>query len=191
MQEKYVYHGSSLKVIKPDLSHSRVNIDFGVGFSTTYDEKMAKKWACNKVTSILNRYEVDFGSLYVKRLGADKEWLDYVVSNRIGDNTLAPFDDKEYDVIIGPTADDKLFLAIDLYMDGLIEEDKALEVVNCMNYSNQVVFKNEKAISKGLKFSGEKCITGLEKEELKKQFVADTKLANQRAQEILRRRNRR
>lgn len=30
-----LYHGSYLEVVKPDLEHSRENIDFGKGFYTT------------------------------------------------------------------------------------------------------------------------------------------------------------
>lgn len=42
-----LYHGSYLAVVKPDISHSRVNVDFGRGFYTTPLLEQAQKW-CKK-----------------------------------------------------------------------------------------------------------------------------------------------
>lgn len=42
-----LYHGSSLEVVKPDLSHSRANVDFGRGFYVTPLYEQAVKW-CGK-----------------------------------------------------------------------------------------------------------------------------------------------
>ena len=39
-----LYHGSSVAVEKPDLVHSRVNVDFGKGFYTTPLYEQALKW---------------------------------------------------------------------------------------------------------------------------------------------------
>lgn len=146
----------------------------------TEDKRMAQKWACNKVTSIVNEYEADLSGLKVKTLKADEEWLDYVVYNRTHEGTR-PFEDSSYDVIIGPTADDKLFTTLDLYSDGLITKEKTIEVINCMKYSSQVVFKNEAAIEKALVFKGAKELKGLERQTVYKQMVEDRKLASKRA----------
>lgn len=42
-----VYHGSYIPVEKPDLKHSRSNVDFGTGFYTTPIYEQAVKW-CGK-----------------------------------------------------------------------------------------------------------------------------------------------
>ncbi len=181
-----IFHGSSVEVKYPDVKHSRTDIDFGHGFYLTEDDHMAKKWACNKARSILNAYNVDFSSLEVKRLGADPEWLDYVIANRMQDFSNVPFDDNKYDVIIGPTADDKLFVTIDMYCDGLLSIEQALKVVNCMNYSEQIVFKNDEAIKAGLSFEYSKEITGFEKDNLKLQFTHDSRTAAKKTQELIR-----
>ena len=43
-----LYHGSYLEVTKPDLEHSRLNVDFGKGFYTTPILEQAENW-CKKV----------------------------------------------------------------------------------------------------------------------------------------------
>lgn len=38
----------------PDLDNSREDVDFGVGFYTTQNKEMAKKWASSKRKSTIN-----------------------------------------------------------------------------------------------------------------------------------------
>ena len=42
-----LYHGSFLEIVKPDLAHSRSNVDFGRGFYVTPLYEQAAKW-CGK-----------------------------------------------------------------------------------------------------------------------------------------------
>ena len=42
-----LYHGSFLEIEKPDLVHSRPNVDFGRGFYVTPLYEQAEKW-CGK-----------------------------------------------------------------------------------------------------------------------------------------------
>ena len=42
-----LYHGSFLEIAKPDLVHSRPNVDFGCGFYVTPLYEQAAKW-CGK-----------------------------------------------------------------------------------------------------------------------------------------------
>ncbi len=184
MGKKIVYHGSSICVATPNISYSRTDIDFGAGFYVTEDETMAKKWACNKENSVLNIYTVDLEGLRVKELNADSEWLQYVLYYRNEAGEL-PFDDTQYDVIIGPTADDKLFNTIDMYNDGYLSEEQAIKMINCMNYSSQIVFKKQITLDKHLDFMESKVIQGEEKQTMKEQFRADRKVANERSKEIL------
>lgn len=182
-----LYHGSDTAIDKPVSGRGRTDVDFGVGFYLTEDKRMAQKWACNKTESILNVYDADLSQLNTKKLKADGEWLDYVIYNRTHEGEK-PFDDTDYDVIIGPTADDKLFATIDLYTDGIITKEQTIEVVNCMNYSDQVVFKNDAAIRKALVFREAKELKGFEKQELFNKMVEDRKQASKRANELIRQR---
>lgn len=42
-----LYHGSFLEIVKPDLVHSRLSVDFGRGFYVTSLYEQAAKW-CGK-----------------------------------------------------------------------------------------------------------------------------------------------
>ena len=181
-----VYHGSSAEVRVPDLSKSREDIDFGRGFYLTEDETMAKKWACNKRHSVLNCYSLEMEGLQVKILKANDEWFDYCIYHRLEKQTQKPFDDSLFDIIIGPTANDKLFLILDMYMDGLVSKEHAIHIVNCMNYSDQIVLRTGHAVSHALRFESATELYGQEKEHLRALFKEDSVTASRRAQELLR-----
>ena len=56
-----IYHGSYMEIVRPDLKHSRFNVDFGLGFYTTPIYDQAVKW-CGKFmrrgkNGIVSRYE--------------------------------------------------------------------------------------------------------------------------------------
>lgn len=58
-----LYHGSYLVIDKPDLLHTRSNVDFGPGFYTTPIRDQAVKW-CGKFIrrkkeGILSKYTFD------------------------------------------------------------------------------------------------------------------------------------
>ncbi len=183
MDKKCLFHGSRIEVRNPDISYSRTDIDFGAGFYLTQDPVMATKWACNKNKSVLNVYSCDLSGLNVKQFVPDKEWLDYVCANRLNEPTA---DYSMYDIIVGPTADDKMFNIIDMYMDDLISSENAIRVITVMNYSEQIVFKNQNAIQSGLHFEKSKEIHGAEKQHYIDTFKRDRQIANEKTKQILR-----
>lgn len=155
-----LYHGSNTCIQKPDLLHSREDIDFGKGFYLTEDNIMASKWASNKAVAYINKYEIDLSGLKVIELKMDKNWLDFVATNR--EYADYEFDVEDYDVIIGPTADDKLFSTLESYFTGNISAETAIKYLDVAGYSNQVVLKSNKAIEK-LVYVGSRLLTADEK----------------------------
>lgn len=182
-----LYHGSNVCVSEPDINYGREDVDFGKGFYLTADYDMASKWACRKSISIVNEYRISLEGLKVYRFNADKEWLDFVLANR----DLEPFPEqyKEYDVLIGPTADDKLFNMIEMYEDSLISSSMAIKVINCMNYSFQYVVKTNDGIN-NLTYRKSVMLTNDEKQKFKNLYRQDRDEANKRTQQILREINR-
>lgn len=177
-----VYHGSSQEVQKPNLLHGRVDTDFGLGFYLTEDRKMAEKWAVGKNTSVINKYDLNLEGLNVIRLGLSKQWLEFVTSNRgFSDKT---FNIDGVDVIIGPTADDKMFITISNYMSGFITSEQAIKYLNVANYSDQIVLKTDKALNQ-ISFLESKEIKGFQKINLLQQVSYDKKMANLMLQELL------
>ena len=184
-----LYHGSHSKISRPDISYSRNDIDFGVGIYFTEDRKMATKWATKYNTSWLNTYNVDIDvnndKIYV--FIPNEEWLNYVAYNR-GYTDKCSFDDSKYDIIIGPTADDKLFETLDDYFEGDLSTEQTVKIINCMHYSNQIVVKNQKYLDNKVHILDDKTkqITGKERQDYIDMFRRDSIEANKIARDIRR-----
>lgn len=172
-----LYHGSRLEVQQPKITFSREDIDFGAGFYLTEDEDMAKKWACNKKHSVVNVYDVDIAYLSKYYFNLDLEWLKYIGANRdlLENDLITKF--SNYDLLIGPTADDKLFNTVQNYKDGLITASQAIKYLNIAGYSNQYVFKNQESIDK-LQFVRSYEIVGPEKLAIRKTIMEERETAN-------------
>lgn len=178
-----LYHGSSLEVQRPNLEHSREDIDFGIGFYLTPDIDMAKKWACSKKNSFVSVYDVNISALNTYTFALGYEWLDYVKANR---RELGNSDYDAYDILIGPTADDKLFATLQEYLDGQITSEQAIEYLNIAGFSNQYVFKNEESIDKHCTFIKSFEIVGEEKKSIRKATVAERNAALEKLSEVKR-----
>lgn len=141
-----LYHGSNAVVEQPLHDKGRVDTDFGVGFYTSSELSMVEKWACRKQPAIINEYRINTDELKIYKFNSDREWLDFVIGNRQM-RTMQDSNYAEYDVLIGPTADDKLFSTIEQYENGYITAETACKVLDCMKVGEQVVLKTQKAIN--------------------------------------------
>ena len=78
---------------------------------------------------------------------AQKEWLEYVTLNR--KNQEIPNDD--YDIVIGPVANDRTMPVISLYFSGIYDIEETIKRLMPQKLCDQYTFRTEKAIKK-LKF---------------------------------------
>ena len=146
-----LYHGSNIEVINPKILKSNRALDFGTAFYLTSDYDQAKKWAKlttkrkNTGSPIINEYEFNdemSNSLeIIKYNSADREWLRFV-----SDCRTEKRNGEEYDIIIGPVADDRTFNVISLYLIGLYDEDEAIKRLLPFKLKDQYAFKSEKAL---------------------------------------------
>jgi len=144
-----VYHGSIAEVRIPDLSRSKTCIDFGPGFYVTTLRHQAERWALRKAArtdgvAIVNVYGLksDWSAYRVKTFpGACVEWLDFVCACR---NGLSPY--RDFDIISGKVANDKVYQAIDMYRRGIWDAERTLKEISYYEDSNQVVLNNDEAI---------------------------------------------
>ena len=144
-----LYHGSNVTVEKPNIIQSERKLDFGTGFYLTTDFEQAKRWAIlttsRKKEGIptVNVFEIeDKVNLKVLKFnGPDKEWLEFVTNNRKNKNYK-----NDYDLIIGPVANDNTMPVINLYVNGVYNEKEALKRLLPQKLKDQVVFKNTKAL---------------------------------------------
>jgi hypothetical protein len=153
-----LYHGSNQEVAVPDLSKSRKTLDFGIGFYLTSNEKQAIQYAEKVVlrakkrrefpgVATVNTYELDVEnaehSLRCRVFEKpDEEWLDYVVANRDDKGTKG-----DYDVVIGPMANDDVYQVVEYYQDGGITKQIALRRLKVKKLFNQYVLKTEAAFA--------------------------------------------
>jgi len=149
-----LYHGSNELIEKPDLEFcKRTNMDFGRGFYTTSSLEQASRFTEIVVrrneglgTRSVSIYDFEFNSaleLKIKDFSNDiTEWLDYVYSNR------RKSEDKysDFDLVIGPVADDAINTTFALYEDGIIDRETTLNRLKIEVFSDQFVFKSEKGL---------------------------------------------
>ena len=147
-----LYHGSIVSVKNPNLRQGRPNTDYGKGFYTTVDFEQAERWArirgdrSGGGNAVVSVYEVVDDLLKNKDFrimeynGATKEWLDFVVANR----RYAPLHD--YDIVLGPVANDNLYATISLYENGELSAEAAVIQLKTHVLFNQVSFHTDKAL---------------------------------------------
>lgn len=147
-----LYHGSSVEVREPKLLKIQRELDFGKGFYTTSDLQQATNWAQRTAKRrgnghpCVSVYEVDdavFDTLRVLRFhSADLEWLRYVAANRKGSAV-----EGQWDVVIGPVANDQTMPTITLYLDGFYDEQETIKRLLPQNLKDQYTFKTVAALS--------------------------------------------
>ncbi|MBU3209671.1 DUF3990 domain-containing protein [Clostridium algidicarnis] len=154
--ELLLFHGTNQLFDNIDLNKSKDKRDFGKGFYTTTLELQSRNWAENmfirygKYGIYVMKFKLkDISDLKVKEFkGLDKEWL-----NMIKDNRLNGGIQHNYDVVIGPVADDNTMRTVALYVDGVYNEDMAIEQLKFSKSNNQVSIHTNKALNK-LEFIG-------------------------------------
>ena len=143
-----LYHGSYLEIIKPDLKHSRPNVDFGLGFYTTPLYEQASKW-CGRFKrrdkeGIISYYEFDenkYEELKVLKFDSySEEWLDFILNCRSGKDIT------DYDIVIGGVANDKVFNTIELFFDGLIDKTEAIKRLKYEKPNLKICFRTQRAL---------------------------------------------
>jgi len=152
-----LFHGSYLAVEKPDVSFSRNNIDFGRGFYTTPMQEQAINWAKRfkrkRGQSVVSIYEIDMDALpdKVKILNFDtysEEWLDFIHTCRREKHS------RDYDIVIGGVANDRVFNALGLFESGWLDKSEAIKRLRYEQPSIQYCFRNQSIIDNYLKFIG-------------------------------------
>ena len=148
-----LYHGSTVIVKNPSIRQGRANTDFGKGFYTTIDYEQAARWAkirrerAGGGNAIVSVYNIDDNILKRNDLnimqynGATIEWLDFVVANR----RYAPIHD--YDIVLGPVANDNLYATISMYENGELSAEAAIVQLKTHVLFNQVSFHTQTAIA--------------------------------------------
>ena len=150
-----LYHGTNSRFNTPKIIQPNRALDFGAGFYTTTDENQAVSWAkavikrSNTDIPLLNIYDFDetfSNKLNIKRFETPtKEWLDFVCEHRLNIDFI-----DDFDLIIGPVANDRTMRVINAYMQTEHKDlyaQIALRDIKAENLSDQYVLKTEKALN--------------------------------------------
>jgi len=158
-----LYHGSDQIIETPELRPPTRTLDFGSGFYTTTNQKQAIDFAIKvyeRSFRVGNTPRGQFVSIYnvnyeamQRRLdilhfeSATEEWFDFVIANRrnIGQ-------DKKYDVIYGPVANDTIYRTLIAFENGILSKTETIAKLKVYPLFDQMTFASKQALS-FLKFS--------------------------------------
>ena len=148
-----VYHGSDVAVQEPKIISANRLLDFGEGFYTTSSYEQALRWTervkLRKMVKeqIISVYEFDLNKaekdlIIIRFNSPDHEWLHFVSTCRSGKEN-----NREYDIAMGPVANDNVYATIQLFETGLLSEDETIIRLKVEKIYDQILFHTEKALS--------------------------------------------
>lgn len=151
-----LYHGTNVDFGTIDITKSKPNKDFGQGFYLTQNYSQAmemgklKAMQTNVGSARVLTYEFDEdkltdGSLKVLRFdGYSSEWANFILKNRNG----KPYEPQhDYDIVIGPIADDRVGFQLRRYEVGIIDMKLLIENLKYMKgITIQYFFGTHKAL---------------------------------------------
>ena len=145
-----IYHGSNHDFSCIDLSKSKDRRDFGRGFYTTTIKEQAQQWGHNMFNRLggegIFLYEFEFlpsPDLLLRQFSEiSEEWFDFILANR----TLGGIQ-HDFDFVQGPVANDKTFLTITGFIDGIFSREEAMRRLRHSKSNDQVSLHTERAIA--------------------------------------------
>ena len=156
--EMIIYHGSDTIVKMPKIIQSDRFHDFGIGFYTTTNLTQAKRWA--RKVSIRRKSKSRFISIYefdesksenfleiIRFVKPNEDWLNFVCTCRSGKKLYI-----EYDMVIGPVADDSVYTTVVLFESGVLDKDETIKRLKIEKLYDQVLFHTEKSL-RSLRFT--------------------------------------
>ncbi len=157
------YHGSDTIVDAPKILNANRPLDFGGGFYVTTSENQAENWAVkvalrnNTKYRCVNRYDFDLENAkkevtVIHFESADEKWLNFICDNRCGKPT------GDYDIVIGPVADDRVYRVVVQYENGDVDKETALKNLKTEKLCDQILFHTEKSLGY-LRYTGTEVYT--------------------------------
>ena len=149
-----LYHGTNTDIKTIDLARGMRHKDFGKGFYLTPEKNTAIRMARKRTklfggTATLVTYEMDDSALHsglqvkVFPEKACVEWLLFVDANR-DRKTIEPVHD--YDIVIGPIANDGVVLQLTNYREGIYSPEEASRLLQDKYLDQQYYFGTERAL---------------------------------------------
>ena len=148
-----LYHGSNVEIESINLDLGRRGKDFGKGFYVNPDYMQAVEFCSSVIrregqgVPTVTSFDFDESALDVLTVmrfdGYSKEWAEFILKNR---NNISDEPAHDYDIVIGPIADDGVGTQIRRLSRGFITFDAFLEELKYSKVSIQYFFGTEEAI---------------------------------------------
>lgn len=150
-----LYHGTNIDFDKIEINKTKKYKDFGQGFYLTDIKIQAEELAEKRAlmfggTPIIQKYEFDERNLSnpnIKILKFDTvcaEWAEFIYKNR--SRSLPPYK-HNYDIVIGPIADDGVAYLLGRYEEGSFTIEELAQELKYKRLNSQYFFGTPKAIS--------------------------------------------
>ena len=152
-----LFHGTNVEFNKIEINKTKKFKDFGQGFYLTDIRSQAEELACKRAlmfggSPIVQEYEFDetnLSSPTINVLKFDKvsaEWANFIYNNR--SRLPKPFK-HNYDIVIGPIADDGVNFQLRRYLGGVISLQRLVEELKyAKGITFQYFFGTERALQK-------------------------------------------
>lgn len=148
-----LFHGSNVEIESIDLARGRRGKDFGKGFYANPDYMQAVEFCSSVIrregvgVPTVTSFDFDESALNVLNVmrfdGYSKEWAEFILLNR---NNTSDVPVHDYDIVVGPIADDGVGTQIRRLSRGFITFDAFLEELKYSKVSIQYFFGTEEAI---------------------------------------------
>jgi hypothetical protein len=148
-----LYHGSYLEVKNPKILTSQRVGDFRCGFYTTSSLEQACRWAQIRAKQealpfgIVTIFDIpddlfEHPELEIQQFNtADSLWLDFVLENRKNPNY-----NHNFDIVKGPVANDRVYLALNMLEAGLADRDIVIKKLKTYVLVDLILFHTAKSL---------------------------------------------
>ena len=147
-----LYHGTNTEFTNIDLTLCKPNKDFGRGFYLTDIRNQAVDMARRRTiiacgspivhTFLFDDSVIASGELSVKIFdGVSEEWANFIIENRKRRGGT-----HNYDVVIGPIADDGVVMQIDRYLNRMIDMPTLIKELTLRKLNRQYYFGTERSL---------------------------------------------
>lgn len=153
-ETKLLFHGSKKEIEgEIDIKKGRINNDFGQGFYVGESYEQAISYVSNYNNSSIYYISFDDRDLSCKKYNVNQEWMFTIAYYR---GTLDKYNNhplinkiinesRNYDYIIAPIADNRMFHIINLFTSGELTDEQCKHCLAATNLGMQYVLKTSKA----------------------------------------------
>lgn len=186
-----LYHGSKSGIRGAISPNSRESCDFGKGFYMGTDRNQPLTLICNYPNAKIYTLSVELSELKILNVEVGIDWALLVAYNRGKMESVKNSSiynrfanlSKDYDMIVGYIANDRMFVVLDRFFNGEITDLALINSLSALKLGKQYAALTEKACQK-IKILDEHELSENDRDKLKKESEANRSKGIEMANEI-------